>query len=90
MLPKALFPKLDSFRPCCLKFEAMLHWVCGHVALRLCKSPYLLGQVALIIPKAYGHVALGQTLKKIESLKELIEFYADSPFKKLKDGRSST
>ena len=34
--------------------------------------------------------ALSQTLKKVESLKELIEFYADSPLKKLKDGRSST
>jgi len=34
--------------------------------------------------------ALSKTLKKVESLKELIEFYADSPFKKLKDGRSST
>jgi len=32
---------------------------------------------------------LSKTLKKVESLKELIEFYADSPFKKLKDGRSS-
>ena len=34
--------------------------------------------------------ALSRTLKKVESLKELIEFYSDSPFKKLKDGRSST
>ena len=34
--------------------------------------------------------ALTKTLKKVDSLKELIEFYADSPFKKLKDGRSST
>ena len=34
--------------------------------------------------------ALNKTLKKVDSLKELIEFYADSPFKKLKDGRSST
>tara|TARA_B100000579_G_scaffold385916_1_gene357303 strand:- start:260 stop:649 length:390 start_codon:yes stop_codon:yes gene_type:complete len=34
--------------------------------------------------------ALSKTLEKIESLKELIEFYSDSPFKKLKDGRSST
>ena len=34
--------------------------------------------------------ALSKTLKKVNSLKELIEFYADSPFKKLKDGRSST
>ena len=34
--------------------------------------------------------ALSKTLKKVESLKELIEFYGDSPFKKLKDGRSST
>ena len=34
--------------------------------------------------------ALSKTLKKAESLKELIEFYSNSPFKKLKDGRSST
>tara|TARA_B100000902_G_scaffold378116_1_gene411038 strand:- start:372 stop:932 length:561 start_codon:yes stop_codon:yes gene_type:complete len=34
--------------------------------------------------------ALSKTLKKVESLKDLIEFYSDSPFKKLKDGRSST
>ena len=34
--------------------------------------------------------ALTKTLKKVESLKELIEFYSNSPFKKLKDGRSST
>ena len=34
--------------------------------------------------------ALSKTLKRVESLKDLIEFYADSPFKKLKDGRSST
>ena len=34
--------------------------------------------------------ALSKTLEKVESLKELIEFYSDSPFKKLKDGRSST
>jgi len=34
--------------------------------------------------------ALNKALKKVESLKELIEFYSDSPFKKLKDGRSST
>ncbi len=34
--------------------------------------------------------ALNKTLTKVESLKELIEFYSDSPFKKLKDGRSST
>ena len=33
---------------------------------------------------------LGKTLKKVKSLKELIEFYSSSPFKKLKDGRSST
>ena len=33
--------------------------------------------------------ALSKTLKKLESLKELIEFYSNSPFKKLKDGRSS-
>ena len=33
--------------------------------------------------------SLSKTLKKVESLKELIEFYSDSPFKKLKDGRSS-
>tara|TARA_B100000965_G_C19335170_1_gene644857 strand:- start:110 stop:670 length:561 start_codon:yes stop_codon:yes gene_type:complete len=34
--------------------------------------------------------ALSKVLNKVESLKELIEFYSDSPFKKLKDGRSST
>ena len=34
--------------------------------------------------------ALSKTLKKVESLKELIEFYSNSPFKKLKDGRSNT
>ena len=34
--------------------------------------------------------ALSRTLKKVDSLKELIEFYSDSPFKKLKDGRSNT
>ena len=34
--------------------------------------------------------ALRQALKKAESLKELIEFYSDSPLKKLKDGRSNT
>ena len=34
--------------------------------------------------------ALSKTLKKVESLKELIDFYSNSPFKKLKDGRSST
>ena len=33
--------------------------------------------------------ALSKTLKKVESLKELLKFYSDSPFKKLKDGRSS-
>jgi len=33
--------------------------------------------------------ALRKTLKKAESLKELIDFYSNSPFKKLKDGRSS-
>ena len=33
--------------------------------------------------------ALGKTLKKVESLKELIEFYSNSPFEKLKDGSSS-
>jgi hypothetical protein len=33
---------------------------------------------------------LSKTLKKAKSLKELIEFYSNSPFKKLKDGRSST
>ena len=39
---------------------------------------------------AFDLDALSKTLKKVDSLKELIEFYADSPFKKLKDGRSST
>ncbi len=34
--------------------------------------------------------ALNKTLKKLESLKELIEFYSNSPFKKLKEGRSNT
>ena len=34
--------------------------------------------------------ALSKTLKKVKSLKELVEFYSNSPFKKLKDGRSST
>ena len=33
--------------------------------------------------------ALNKTLKKVKSLKELIEFYSNSPFKKLKDGSSS-
>ena len=32
---------------------------------------------------------LRKTLRKAESLKELIEFYSNSPFKKLKDGSSS-
>ena len=32
--------------------------------------------------------ALTKALKKVESLKELIEFYSNSPFKKLKDGSS--
>ena len=34
--------------------------------------------------------ALTKTLQKAESIKELIKFYSNSPFKKLKDGRSST
>ena len=34
--------------------------------------------------------ALRKTLKKADSLKELIDFYSNSPFKKLKDGRSKT
>ncbi len=33
--------------------------------------------------------ALSKALRKAESLKELIEFYSNSPFKKLKDGSSS-
>jgi len=33
--------------------------------------------------------ALNKALKKVESLKDLIDFYSNSPFKKLKDGRSS-
>ncbi len=33
--------------------------------------------------------ALSKTLEKVESLKELIDFYSNSPFKKLKDGSSS-
>ena len=39
---------------------------------------------------AFDLNALSKALKKVDSLKELIEFYADSPFKKLKDGRSGT
>ena len=39
---------------------------------------------------AFDLNALSKSLKKVDSLKELIEFYSDSPFKKLKDGRSST
>ncbi len=34
--------------------------------------------------------ALNKALKKAESLKKLIDFYSNSPFQKLKDGRSST
>ena len=34
--------------------------------------------------------ALNKALEKAESLKELIDFYSNSPFQKLKDGRSST
>ena len=34
--------------------------------------------------------ALNKALKKVDSLKKLIDFYSSSPFKKLKDGRSST
>ena len=34
--------------------------------------------------------ALNTALKKAESLKELIDFYSNSPFQKLKDGTSST
>ena len=33
--------------------------------------------------------ALNKTLKKVESLTDLIEFYSNSPFQKLKDGSSS-
>jgi len=33
--------------------------------------------------------ALGNALQKADFLKELIKFYSDSPFKKLKDGSSS-
>ena len=33
--------------------------------------------------------ALNKTLKKVDSLKELIYFYSNSPFQKLKEGRSS-
>ena len=39
---------------------------------------------------AFDLNALSKTLKKVDSLKELIEFYSESPFKKLKEGRSST
>ena len=38
---------------------------------------------------AFDLNALSKTLKKVDSLKEIIEFYSDLPFKKLKDGRSS-
>ena len=34
--------------------------------------------------------ALNKALQKVESLKELIDFYSNSPFQKLKDGTSST
>jgi len=34
--------------------------------------------------------ALNKALKKVDSLKELVDFYSNSPFQKLKDGRSST
>ena len=34
--------------------------------------------------------ALNKALKKVDSLKELVDFYTNSPFQKLKDGRSST
>ena len=34
--------------------------------------------------------ALSKTLEKVESLKELIKFYSNAPFKKLKDGSSNT
>ena len=33
--------------------------------------------------------ALGKALEKVESLQELIKFYSNSPFKKLKEGSSS-
>ena len=33
--------------------------------------------------------ALKKALKKVDSLKDLIDFYSNSPFQKLKDGRSS-
>ena len=33
--------------------------------------------------------ALNKAFKKVKSLKELIDFYSNSPFQKLKDGRSS-
>ena len=33
--------------------------------------------------------SLSTTLRKLKSLKELIQFYSDSPFEKLKEGRSS-
>ena len=39
---------------------------------------------------AFDLNALSKTLEKVDSLKDLIEFYSNSPFKKLKDGRSST
>ena len=34
--------------------------------------------------------ALNKALKKVDSLKEIINFYSNSPFQKLKNGRSST
>ena len=34
--------------------------------------------------------ALDKALKRVDSLKELIDFYSNSPFQKLKNGRSST
>ena len=38
---------------------------------------------------AINIVSLRKTLKKAKSLKELIKFYSNSPFKKLKEGSSS-
>ena len=34
--------------------------------------------------------SLKKALEKVDSLKDLIDFYSNSPFQKLKDGRSST
>ena len=40
----------------------------------------------IFVPNKYH---LNETLQKVESLTDLIEFYSNSPLKKLKDGSSS-